>query len=472
MVSRSARSAAPAFDSASRMIASGGSGRRHVVGERQLEACEVLEDGGDPRAPRLDVQLAQVDAVRLDGAFLRLVQPAQQLGQGRLAGAVLADDGQRRAGGNREVEPVQHRRARPGGIGEAHAREADLARRQAGGRPRAGGQRAPRRHRLVQPQHRRRGRSRAVEGPGEPAEGDHARADGGAREDHQAVERQRAGGDVGGQRPEHDGVGGQDQEQARRHRAFAQLRRLPAQVVEPPPVPPEALDDPVGDTEQPQLLGGRRVHRQAVRVVGVPLRLAHRVGLAVLPDRALAQQPVGGEPGPAEQQRRPPGVGEEDRHGGQSGQQLDEAGGDEVHRDGQRRPADAEVEVARHGQVAGELRILQVPDAGRLDARHRQLVVEPRGGGAAEVLARGEVQRRQHLQEDEHGPDAGQRQGQVRASFDRPDQYPHRDGEQGRQQAAHDQGGPPDRGQERVGPRQDGQELPLRGGRGGAGSEG
>ena len=52
----------------------------------------------------VEVELAQVDAVDLDRARLRVVEPAQQLGERRLAGAVLADDGERRAGGNREVE--------------------------------------------------------------------------------------------------------------------------------------------------------------------------------------------------------------------------------------------------------------------------------------------------------------------------------------------------------------------------------
>ena len=56
-------------------------------------------------------KLAQVDAVDLDRARLRVVQPAQQLGERRLAGAVLSDDGERRAGGNREIEAVEHGRA-------------------------------------------------------------------------------------------------------------------------------------------------------------------------------------------------------------------------------------------------------------------------------------------------------------------------------------------------------------------------
>ncbi len=89
-------------------------GRGHVVAQRQLEADEVLEHGGDARAPRREIELAKVDAVDLDRARLRIVQAAQQLGERRLAGAVLSDDGERRAGGNGEIEVLQHRRAAPG----------------------------------------------------------------------------------------------------------------------------------------------------------------------------------------------------------------------------------------------------------------------------------------------------------------------------------------------------------------------
>ena len=68
---------------------------RHVVAQRQFEADEVLEDGGDARAPGREVELAKVDAVDFDGAGLRVVQAAQQLRERGLAGAVLPDDGER-----------------------------------------------------------------------------------------------------------------------------------------------------------------------------------------------------------------------------------------------------------------------------------------------------------------------------------------------------------------------------------------
>ena len=49
----------------------------------------------------------------------------------------------------------------------------------------------------------------------------------------------------------------------------------------------EAVDSPAGQAEEPQLLGGGRVHGQPVDVVGVPLRRPDLRGVAVLPDGAL-----------------------------------------------------------------------------------------------------------------------------------------------------------------------------------------
>ena len=162
----------------------GRSAGRDVVAQRQLEADEVLEHRGQARSPRDQIELAQVDAVDFDRAVLRVVQPAQQLGQRRLAGAVLPDDRQRRTGGNREVEAVEHRGA--AGIGKRHVAEADLACRQAVGRSSSGGELAGGRHRRLQTpdgSHRRRS---AVQRPVEPAECDQRRADRALRVDRPA----------------------------------------------------------------------------------------------------------------------------------------------------------------------------------------------------------------------------------------------------------------------------------------------
>ena len=113
-MSRSARPAAPASIERVPDDVVRRAGGRHVVAQRQLESNEVLEDRRHPRPPAIEVELAQIDAVDLDGAGLGVVEPAEQLGQRRLAGAVLADDRQRRPGGDRQIEAVEHRLARVG----------------------------------------------------------------------------------------------------------------------------------------------------------------------------------------------------------------------------------------------------------------------------------------------------------------------------------------------------------------------
>ena len=74
----SARCAAPASARAASITLSGAPAGRNIVAQRQLEADEILEHGGDARAPGIDIELAQIDAVDLDRAALRIVEAAQQ----------------------------------------------------------------------------------------------------------------------------------------------------------------------------------------------------------------------------------------------------------------------------------------------------------------------------------------------------------------------------------------------------------
>src|SRR5262249_18330531 len=76
----------------------------HVVAERQLEADEILKYGGDSRAPANDLQRPYGHASHFDRARLRIVKAAKKLGNCRLAGAILADDGERRTRGYRNIE--------------------------------------------------------------------------------------------------------------------------------------------------------------------------------------------------------------------------------------------------------------------------------------------------------------------------------------------------------------------------------
>src|SRR5262249_51012417 len=99
-----------------------------VVVGGELEPGEVLEDGGDPAVPGARLDLAQIDAVDGDPAGVGIVEPCQQLDKGGLAGAVLADDRERAASLDLEIERREQRLV-AAGVGEAHALEADGARR-------------------------------------------------------------------------------------------------------------------------------------------------------------------------------------------------------------------------------------------------------------------------------------------------------------------------------------------------------
>src|SRR2546425_919042 len=149
----------------------------HVVAQWQLQADEILEHGRDARAPRREIELAKVDAVNLDRTGLRIVQPAQQLGDRGLAGTVLSNDGQRRAGGNREIEVLQHGRARR--VRERDIAETNLARRWCYARGAiARAQSASGTHGRFESEHRGDGGSRSIERPTESAKGDHGHTDG------------------------------------------------------------------------------------------------------------------------------------------------------------------------------------------------------------------------------------------------------------------------------------------------------
>ena len=71
----------------------------------------------------------------------------------------------------------------------------------------------------------------------------------------------------------------------------------------------------------------------------------------------------------------------------------------------QRRPADAQVEIPRHGEVGRKAWIFEVPHARRTHACGGQLVVEPGRGPAAEIGPNRLMQRRQDLEQNEHGAD-------------------------------------------------------------------
>ena len=114
-----------------------------------------------------------------------------------------------------------------------------------------------------------------------------------------------SGGRGVGERPEHDDVGADHEQQAPQHRFFAQARGLVLQLVQERAAIDEAVDDPAGEAEQAKLLRGGRIDGEPVGVFGVALRGPHLLGVAVAPDPALAQQPVRRQPRAAEDAAAP-----------------------------------------------------------------------------------------------------------------------------------------------------------------------
>ena len=289
----------------------------------------------------------------------------------------------------------------PAGYAKRDVAKTNLARGRRVRRAIAGAQRAGGTHRRLEPQHRGDRGSRSVERPTESAERDHRHADGALHVDDGFPETDAAVGGGARQQPEHHDVRGDDEEHAPDDRTLAQTRRCVLQLVQAGAPGDEAVDRPAGEAEQPQFLARGRIHRQPVGVVGIPLRAAHFLGVAVAPDRALAQQPVRRQPRAREHDRRPPRVPGEDHGGGDAADHLDHAAGDEIHGDRQRRAGHPEVEVARDGEVAGERRILEVPHARRAHAGLGEPVVEPRGSAVAEVGADRLMNRAEHLKQHE-----------------------------------------------------------------------
>lgn len=64
-----------------------------IVAQGQRELGWILRHDGDPLAPGVMVDRGEVDVVPANGPGGRTVEFGEQLGEGRFAGAVVADDG-------------------------------------------------------------------------------------------------------------------------------------------------------------------------------------------------------------------------------------------------------------------------------------------------------------------------------------------------------------------------------------------
>ena len=205
---------------------------------------------------------------------LRVVEAAQQLRERRLARAVLADDRERGTGRDREVETVEHRagrrrrtrrrgracgsraRAVPAGAAIAGGERADRCHR----RPRAA---APRPTGCAAPSSAQLRPPNAIELVPTALVANTTSARGvmlpdaaaSASDQNTSAVRRRAR------------AAGSTAPVARAVESHATAARKPAAAVREP------LDGPVREAEQPDLLRRRRVDREPVRVLGVPLRL-------------------------------------------------------------------------------------------------------------------------------------------------------------------------------------------------------
>ena len=358
-----------------------------------------------------------------------------------------------------EIEVLEDRQSAR--VGEGHVAEANADTWQAARGSRARGDRAGLCHGPFEPQHGRDRRRRAVHGPVEAAERDHRDADGTLREHDRFAEREGAARGGPGEPPEHHQVGANHEQRADEQRLFAEPGGLELQFVQTRPTVHESRERPVRETKKPKFLGGRGIDSDAIRVVGVPLRAPDDVGVSIEPDAAFPQQPVCSQPGAGQQERRPPGVRGQHHGRRHTSQPFDEAAGDEVHRDEQRRTGHPEIEVPCHGEVGGQPRILEMPHARREGGRVRQPVVQPRGEAIAEVGAERLVDRSQALQQDEDRAGKGEGPGQRRPALHGADEHAHRDAERGRQHPARDQHGPPSDREPSIRLREHAEKLPF-----------
>ena len=276
-----------------------------------------------------------------------------------------------------------------------------------------------RRHRRLERPDRHDRRGGTVECPAEPTERDRARPERRAGVGHDGLEVELSVVPLLGEQPEEQRVRRQHDHERAAERPLAEPGGVVLQLVEAEPVAGEPLEQPRRQPEQPDLLGGGRLGREVVGVVGVAAGGLDLVGVAVAPDAALAEQPVGRAPGGQQQERRPPGEPEQHEGGGDAAEEHHEPLGDEVHVHEHRRPGLSEVEVAGRGEVVGQVAALEVADAVGPERGRHQPVVEDAAEAVAEQGADDLVDRRGDLRDHEDDAEHDQRHGQVGARLER-----------------------------------------------------
>jgi hypothetical protein len=159
---------------------------------QEPEADEVLVRTGRRRPPAVQVEVPKVHAVDCDRSLVGVVEAAQELDDGRLAGAVVADERHGRARRQDERHTVQRRPLTPV-VAERHIVETD-----------AGGQRRRHRPRIVGRGQRRPVVEEPEVAPGHVGVTGKIRAERHAQENrlaHRALEHDDPQGDVAGRGP-------------------------------------------------------------------------------------------------------------------------------------------------------------------------------------------------------------------------------------------------------------------------------
>src|SRR5215475_1469694 len=172
----------------------------------------------------------------------------------------------------------------------------------------------------------------------------------------------------------------------------------------------------------------RRAMNRATTQSAMPnSRTSLAAGASVAPDAALPKQPMRRQPRAREDERRPPRVAEQHDRAGQSAEHRDETIRDEVHRNGQRRALHAQVEISSGDHVGRQASVLEMTDAGRIDASVGEPIIQPGRSAIAEVLTHRLMYRRQHLHGHEHESDEAERHGKRMTAGDRGDELAHRE---------------------------------------------
>jgi len=184
--------------------------------------------------------------------------------------------------------------------------------------------------------------------------------------------------------PTHQDVGGEHDHKAP-STGRSRRRWPPTELVKPPAPRANRSTTTSGEPRMRSSLAAGCVDRESVRVSrhGAARRALRRC--CGPPDGTLAQHQRAWRPTRRRAVAVPTREREQHERRREAGNQPDESAGDEVHRDVERWPHDAEIEVARDDEVLREVAPLQVRMPGGRRRRDHQAIIEPSRGPTSEI---------------------------------------------------------------------------------------